>query len=129
MPVAHTLRVLIVDDQTSMRQLMRFSLQQIGIRNVDEAKSGAHALEWLTTTRYDLVISDWNMEQVDGLQLLKLIRRNPLTQKTPFIMSTGNKDREKVKEAVQAGVNNYIVKPFNVESLKKKIEQVIGVLT
>lgn len=129
MPVAHNLKVLIVDDQSSMRQLLRYSLEKIGIRDVTEGKSGAEALSHLQTTRFDLVISDWNMENVDGLQLLKVIRGSPLTSKVPFIMSTGNKDRAKVQTAVQAGVNNYIVKPFNVETLKHKIEQVIGPLT
>lgn len=128
MPVAHSLRILIVDDQASMRGLMRYSLQQLGIRNVEEAKDGSGALQELQHSKFDLVISDWNMEPVDGLELLKTIRSNPLTQKTPFIMSTGNKEREKVQTAIKAGVNNYIVKPFTVEQLKKKIEAVIGEL-
>lgn len=128
MPNAREMRVLLVDDQTSMRNLIRYSLEQLGIRNVAEAKDGQEALDALSVNRYDLIISDWNMDIVDGLQLLKAVRSNPLTQKTPFIMSTANKERDKVREAVQAGVNNYIVKPFNVESLRKKIEQVVGTL-
>lgn len=128
MPKAQDMRILLVDDHLSMRNLIRFSLQQIGIRNVTEARNGQEALEALSVNRYDLIISDWNMDVVDGLQLLKTLRANPLTQRTPFIMSTANKDRAKVAEAVQAGVNNYIVKPFNVETLRKKIEQVVGAL-
>jgi len=129
MPIARDMRVLLVDDQASMRNLIRYSLEQLGIRNVAEAKNGQEALDALAVNRYDLIVSDWNMDVVDGLELLKAVRGNPLTQKTPFIMSTANKDREKVAQAVQAGVNNYIVKPFNVESLRKKIEQVLGALT
>lgn len=129
MPAAQDIRILLVDDHLSMRNLTRYSLQQIGIRNVTEARNGQEALDALAVNRYDLIISDWNMDVVDGLQLLKTLRANPLTQRTPFIMSTANKDRAKVAEAVRAGVNNYIVKPFNVETLRKKIEQVIGALT
>lgn len=128
MPKAQDMRILLVDDQASMRNLIRYSLQQLGIRNVAEARNGQEALDALAVNRYDLIVSDWNMDVVDGLELLKAVRANPLTQKTPFIMSTANKDRAKVAEAVQAGVNNYIVKPFNVETLRKKIEQVVGVL-
>lgn len=128
MPKAQDMRILLVDDQLSMRNLIRYSLQQLGIRNVSEARNGQEALEALSVNRYDLIISDWNMDVVDGLQLLKTLRANPLTMRTPFIMSTANKDRAKVAEAVQAGVNNYIVKPFNVETLRKKIEQVVGAL-
>ncbi len=129
MPEAQSMTILIVDDQASMRGLLKFSLKQLGFANISEASSGQGALAEMQLNKFDLIISDWNMENIDGLELLKTIRSNPLTQKTPFIMSTGNKDRERVKEAIQAGVNNYIVKPFNVETLKKKIEAVIGVLT
>jgi two-component system chemotaxis response regulator CheY len=128
MPQPHNLKVLIVDDQQSMRGLMRYGLQQLGIRNVVEAKDGGEALQALLANKFDLVMSDWNMEGMDGLTLLKTIRANALIKKTPFIMSTGQKDQEKVREAIQAGVNNYIVKPFNVETLRKKIEAVIGKL-
>ena len=129
MPEASNLRVLIVDDQASMRGLLKYSLEQLGIRNVTEANDGSQALEALNVNKYDMIISDWNMEEVDGLELLKQVRANPLINETPFIMSTGNKDRAKVATAIQAGVNNYVVKPFNVMTLKKKIEDVIGALT
>jgi len=128
-PVAQNLKVLVVDDQASMRGLTRYGLKQLGVHNVVEAKSGAHALSELAVNKFDLIISDWNMDDIDGLELLKEIRANPLICKTPFIMSTGNADREKVRVAIAAGVNNYIVKPFNVAGLKGKIEAVIGKLT
>lgn len=128
MPPAQDMRILIVDDQASMRGLMRYCLQQIGIRNVAEASSGADALGQMQAVKFDLIISDWNMDKIDGLQLLQTIRGNPLTNKTPFIMLTGNKEREKVQQAIKAGVNNYVVKPVNATTLKKKIEAVIGPL-
>ncbi len=129
MPSAKNLQVLLVDDQKSMRQLTRFSLEQIGIKQVVEAKSGEEALCAMQGSKFDLVISDWNMDGMDGLDLLKHIRSDPLVKKTPFIMATGQNAKENVMEAVSAGVNNYIVKPLSVQVLKKKIEAVIGTLS
>jgi two-component system chemotaxis response regulator CheY len=129
MPVASKMRVLIVDDQASMRGLTRHCLAQLGIRNIVEAKDGFTALDAIAINKFDLVISDWNMEGMDGLALLKQLRGNPLTAKTPFIMATGQRDSDSVKEAAQAGVNNYVVKPYNVATIKKKIEAVVGRLT
>lgn len=129
MPVARNLRVLVVDDQASMRGLTRHCLNQLNINNIVEAASGMAAMQELGINKFDLIISDWNMDGMDGLELLKTIRANPLIKNTPFIMSTGNKDAEKVKTAIQAGVNNYVTKPFNVTTIKKKIEAVIGALT
>jgi len=128
MPSASTLRVLIVDDQMSMRGIARFCLQEIGIKNVVEAKSGAEALVAMNSNKFDLILSDWNMDGMDGLTLLKTIRANPLTKRMPFIMATGQRDTEMVKTAIQAGVNNYVVKPFNAATLKAKIETVLGKL-
>ena len=129
MPSAKNLQVLLVDDQKSMRQLTRFSLEQIGIKAVTEAKSGEDALRAMQGSKFDLVISDWNMDGMDGLDLLKHIRSDPLVKKMPFIMATGQNSKENVMEAVNAGVNNYIVKPLSAEGLKKKIEAVIGALS
>ena len=128
MPSASTLRVLIVDDQMSMRGIARYCLQEIGIKNVVEAKSGAEALVAMGANKFDLIISDWNMDGMDGLTLLKTIRSNPLTKRMPFIMATGQRDTEMVKTAIQAGVNNYMVKPFNAATMKQKIEAVLGKL-
>jgi two-component system chemotaxis response regulator CheY len=128
MPSASTLRVLIVDDQMSMRGIARYCLQEIGIKNVVEAKSGAEALVAIGSNKFDLIISDWNMDGMDGLTLLKTIRSNPLTKRMPFIMATGQRDTEMVKTAIQAGVNNYMVKPFNAATMKQKIEAVLGKL-
>jgi len=128
MPSANNLQILVVDDQQSMRQLTKFSLGQIGIKKVVEAKSGEDAIKALGQAKFDMVISDWNMDGMDGLTLLKHIRADPLAKKTPFIMATGQDSKEQVMEAVNAGVNNYIVKPLSADTLKKKIEAVIGKL-
>lgn len=128
MPNPASFKTLIVDDQQSMRGLLRYALQQLGFRDITEAKDGGEAMQAMLSAKFDLVISDWNMPAMDGLTLLKTIRAHPLLRKTPFIMSTGQQDQEKVREAIKAGVNNYIVKPFNVETLRKKMEAVIGKL-
>ncbi len=126
MPSAQNLEVLVVDDQQSMRQLACFTLEQIGVRNVVQAKDGTQALEAMQSKRFDLVISDWNMDGMDGIELLKTIRSDPLQKKTPFIMATGQNSKEQVQEAITAGVNNYIVKPYSAKALKDKIEAVVG---
>ena len=122
------LTVLIVDDQMSMRGIARYCLQEIGIKNVVEAKNGNEALLAMNSNKFDLIISDWNMDGMDGLTLLKTIRANPLTKRMPFIMATGQRDTELVKTAIGAGVNNYMVKPFNAATMKQKIEAVLGKL-
>lgn len=129
MPKAANLEVLIVDDQPSMRGLTKYVLQQIGFRNVTEAKNGRDALGKLEYGQFDLVISDWNMDEVDGLTLLKVVRKHPKTNKTPFIMATGQSDKEQVKLAIESGVNNYVLKPFDAATMRKKIEAVLGPLT
>jgi len=129
MAVMSSMWVLVVDDQVSMRGLARYSLQQIGFRNVDDAPNGLVAYQKMQVRQFQLVISDWHMDGMDGLTLLKTVRANPQLKKTPFIMVTGQSDRELVVQAVQAGVNNYIVKPFTVATLKSKIEAVVGKLT
>lgn len=128
MPSAQNMIVLLVDDQQSMRELARFALEQIGIRKVTEAKNGNQALERMQAQKFDLVISDWNMDGMDGLDLLKVIRADPLQKKTPFIMATGEQSKEQVKQAIDAGVNNYVVKPYSAKVLKDKIEAVVGAL-
>lgn len=120
--------VLVVDAQQSMRQLACHTLEQIGVRNVVQAKDGAQALEAMQSKRFDLVISDWNMDGMDGIELLKTIRSDPLQKKTPFIMATAQNSKDHVREAIEAGVNNYILKPFSAKALKDKIEAVVGAL-
>lgn len=129
MPAAASISVLIVDDQQSLRALVRTSLQQIGFSEMREAPDGEEALKALIAKPANLVISDYNMPKLDGMGLLRAIRALPNFKQTAFIMLTGRADHELVKRAAQYGVNNYLVKPFTVATLKGKIEQVFGVLT
>ncbi|MFN8722804.1 MAG: chemotaxis response regulator CheY [Rhodospirillales bacterium] len=120
------MKVLVVDDYATMRRIIRNLLTQIGFTDVDEAADGASALSKLREAKFGLVISDWNMEPMTGLQLLKEVRADKVLKDTPFIMVTAESKTENVVAAKQAGVNNYIVKPFNAETLKSKIQSVIG---
>jgi two-component system chemotaxis response regulator CheY len=129
MPKASAVSVLIVDDQQSMRGIAKYILTQLGFKDIIEAKSGRDALGKLEQANVDLIISDWNMDDIDGLTLLKVIRKHPRTQSMPFIMATGRSDKEQVKEAISFGVNNYIIKPFDAMTMKKRIEAVIGALS
>ncbi len=128
MPVAGSLRVLVVDDQTSVRQMTRLTLEQIGVKVIHEAENGSEAVEKATLQPLDLIISDYNMPEMDGLGLLRAIRGHPSARRVPFILVTGRGDRELVVKAAQAGANNYVVKPFTADILRTKIEQVIGKL-
>jgi two-component system chemotaxis response regulator CheY len=128
MPVAGSLRVLVVDDQTSVRQMTRLTLEQIGVKVIHEAENGNEAVEKATLQPLDLIISDYNMPEMDGLGLLRAIRGHPSARRVPFILVTGRGDRELVVKAAQAGANNYVVKPFTADILRTKIEQVIGKL-
>ena len=116
--------ILVVDDYSTMIRIIRNLLKQIGFENVDEASDGSAALAKLQTKRYGLVISDWNMEPMTGYDLLKEVRADPNFATTPFIMITAESKTENVIAAKKAGVNNYIVKPFNAATLKTKIEAV-----
>ena len=129
MPKASDVSVLIVDDQQSMRGICKYILTQLGFTNIVEAKSGRDALGKLEKSSVDLIISDWNMDDIDGLTLLRVIRKHPKTASMPFIMATGRSDKEQVKEAISFGVNNYIIKPFDAGTMKKRIEAVIGALS
>ncbi len=128
MPSAASLKVLIVDDQQSMRLLIRGGLQQLGFREFDEAADGEAGLKALVANPVQLIISDFNMPKLDGLGLLRAVRVYPPTAKTAYIMLTGRGDMELVQRAVQFGVNNFLVKPFTVATLREKIEAVFGPL-
>mgnify|MGYP003340650350 CR=1 FL=1 len=121
-----TMPILVVDDYATMVRIIRNLLKQIGFENVDDASNGAAALEKIKSGNYGLVISDWNMEPMTGLQLLQEVRADARLNKMPFIMITAESKTENVIAAKQAGVSNYIVKPFNAETLKDKIEKVLG---
>jgi two-component system chemotaxis response regulator CheY len=129
MPIAAGLKVLVVDDQNSVRQMTRLTLEQIGIRHIHEAENGRTAMDTVALQPLNLIISDFNMPEMDGLALLRAVRGNPAARKTPFILLTGRGDRELVVKAAQAGVNNYLIKPFTADILRQKIEQVVGKLS
>lgn len=119
--------VLIVDDYATMLRIIKNLLKQLGFSKIDEASDGTEAVDLMRTKNYGLVISDWNMEQMTGLDLLKHVRSTENdNQDVPFIMVTAESKTENVIEAKKAGVNNYIVKPFNAETLRGKISAVVG---
>jgi two-component system chemotaxis response regulator CheY len=129
MPAAASLKILVVDDQQSMRLLIRGGLQQLGFKVFEDAADGEAALRLLVGYQANLIISDFNMPKLDGLGLLRAVRLYPPTAKTAFIMLTGRGDKELVQRAVQFGVNNFLVKPFTVATLQEKIEAVFGPLS
>ena len=124
MAVDLSMPVLVVDDYSTMVRIIRNLLAQIGFADVDDAKDGASALVKMRIKRYGLVISDWNMEPMTGYDLLKEVRADPGLGAVPFIMVTAESKTENVIAAKKAGVNTYIVKPFNAQTLKSKIESV-----
>jgi two-component system, chemotaxis family, chemotaxis protein CheY len=126
MPVDKSLSILIVDDYKTMLRIIRNLLKQLNLENVQEATDGSSALKMLRDGSYGLVISDWNMEPMTGLQLLKEVRADAKLKTLPFIMITAESKTENVVAAKEAGVSNYIVKPFNAETLRDKIEKVLG---
>jgi two-component system, chemotaxis family, chemotaxis protein CheY len=121
-----SMSVLVVDDYGTMVRIIRNLLRQLGFADVDDASNGAAALAKMQAKRYGLVISDWNMEPMTGFEFLREVRTNPDWREIPFIMVTAESKTENVIAARKAGVNNYIVKPFNAQTLKAKIEAVFA---
>ncbi len=115
------MKVLIVDDFSTMRRIVRNVLSQLGFSNLDEAEDGRAALDKLKNGSYQLVVSDWNMPKMMGIDLLKAVRADAALKTTPFLMVTAESQKENVIEAVQAGVSNYIVKPFTAETMEQKL--------
>lgn len=120
------MQILIVDDYKTMLRIIRNLLKQLGFNNVDEATDGSAALQKLRDKEYHLVISDWNMEPMSGMQLLTEVRADTKLKNLPFIMITAESKTENVIAAKEAGVSNYIVKPFNAATLKTKLAAVLG---
>jgi two-component system chemotaxis response regulator CheY len=121
-----TRKVMVVDDSSVMRQIIKNNLKQLGfeISNLLDAEDGEEALKKIGEGEVDLVISDWNMPRMTGIDLLRAVRSDDALKELPFLMVTSEADKEKVMEAVQAGVNQYIVKPFNANQLKEKIREI-----
>ena len=118
------MKILVVDDFSTMRRIVKNILKQIGFANIEEAEDGNSALARLRLGGYDLVISDWNMPNMSGLELLKAIRSDSALSSVPVLMVTAEAKKENVVEAIKSGVNNYVVKPFTADVLKDKIEKV-----
>ncbi len=126
MAINKAMPVLIVDDYKTMLRIVRGLLNQLGFNNIDEATDGTMAWDMVQKKPYGLIVSDWNMEPMSGYEFLKLVRTNETTKQLPFIMVTAESKTENIIAAKQAGVSNYIVKPFNAQTLKQKLEAVFG---
>ncbi|MFN3352625.1 MAG: response regulator [Brevundimonas sp.] len=126
MPVDKNMNVLVVDDYKSMTRIVRGMLNQLGFTQVDDATDGPTALSMLRSKPYGLVLSDWNMQPMTGLELLKEVRADERTRATPFVMVTAEAKAENVVAARQAGANNYVIKPFTLAVLKQKLTSVLG---
>jgi two-component system, chemotaxis family, chemotaxis protein CheY len=126
MIVDSSLPILVVDDYQTMVRIIRNLLSQIGFENIDDASNGEEALAKIKAKRYGLIISDWNMEPMSGFQLLQKVRQDPSRADIPFIMVTAESKTDNVIAARKAGVNHYIVKPFNAGTLKAKIDAVFA---
>lgn len=124
MALDQTMPILVVDDYNTMIRIIRNLLKQIGFTQVDDACDGASALKLMRARKYGLVISDWNMEPMTGYDLLKAVRSDDGLKEMPFIMVTAESKTDNVIAAKKAGVNSYIVKPFNAQTLKQKIDAI-----
>ncbi len=119
------MKILVVDDFSTMRRIIKNILKEIGYTNVDEADDGSTALEKLKSARFDFVVTDWNMPNMPGIELLKAIRQDPELKAMPVLMVTAEAAKENVVTAVAAGVSNYIVKPFTAAALKERIDLIL----
>jgi two-component system chemotaxis response regulator CheY len=118
------MKILVVDDFSTMRRIVKNLLKQLGFIHIEEAEDGAQAYTKLKTGGYGFVVSDWNMPNLDGLGLVKKVRQDDELKDLPILMVTAEAEKEKVVAAIQAGVNNYIVKPFTGEVLKEKMDKI-----
>lgn len=120
------MRVLIVDDFATMRRILKNILKQIGLKNISEAENGKAALKELRNEKFDLVLCDWNMPEMPGIELLNQVRSDDQLKAIPFVMVTAEAKRENILEAVKAGVSSYIVKPFTAETINEKLKKIFG---
>ena len=125
MALDQNMKVLVVDDFPTMRRIIRNLLKEIGYENLDEAEDGTSAFDKLKGGDFDFVVSDWNMPNMTGLELLKAVRSESGIKDTPFLMVTAEAAKENIVSAVEAGVNNYIVKPFTAAVLREKIDKIL----
>jgi two-component system chemotaxis response regulator CheY len=118
------MKVLVVDDFATMRRILRNILKQVGFSRISESDDGKNALKELKKEKFDLVLCDWNMPEMSGLELLKAVRADTDLKDTPFVMVTAEAQKDNIVEAVKAGVNNYVVKPFTAETISEKLAKV-----
>lgn len=125
----NNIRIMVVDDMSGMRSTLRNTLQVLGYYDVVEAQSGDEALRKLRTSEeFDLVISDWSMPAMDGLEFHQALKKSPLLRKTPFLMISAKAERDNVIAAFKAGISHFMVKPFSAEALQDKLSSMLGVV-
>mgnify|MGYP003487680529 CR=1 FL=1 len=124
MPAAPNMKILVVDDMSTMRRIVKNILKQLGFNNLEEAENGQEALKKLKADTYGFVVSDWNMPVMMGIDMLRAIRADETLKKIPVLMVTAEAQKENLMEAVQAGVSNYVVKPFTAETMQEKINKI-----
>jgi two-component system chemotaxis response regulator CheY len=120
------MKILIVDDFATMRKILKNILKQIGFKNISEADDGKSALKILKKENFDLILSDWNMPEISGLELLNRVKSDNELKNIPFVMVTAEAQKDNILEAVKAGVNSYIVKPFTPETVGEKLNKIFG---
>ena len=126
MPVDLNIKILVVDDMSTMRRIVKNILKQIGFTNMDEAENGQEALTKLRAEPFGFVVSDWNMPVMPGIEMLRAIRADATLKHIPVLMVTAEAQKENLIEAIQAGVNNYVVKPFTAETMQEKINKIFN---
>jgi two-component system, chemotaxis family, chemotaxis protein CheY len=124
MPADPSMKILIVDDMVTMRRIVKNVLKQLGFSNIDEAENGQDGLQKLKSSKYDFVVSDWNMPVMTGIDMLRAIRADEQLKAIPVLMVTAEAQQKNLVEAVQAGVSNYIVKPFTAETMQEKLAKI-----
>ena len=124
MPADPNMKILVVDDMSTMRRIVKNILKQLGFNNLEEAENGQEALTKFKADTYGFVVSDWNMPVMMGIDMLRAIRADETLKKIPVLMVTAEAQKENLMEAVQAGVSNYVVKPFTAETMQEKINKI-----
>lgn len=126
MPADLNMKILVVDDMSTMRRIVKNILKQLGFSNMEEAENGQEALQKLRADTYGFVVSDWNMPVMPGIEMLRAIRADDKLKHIPVLMVTAEAQKENLIEAIQAGVNNYVVKPFTAETMQEKINKIFN---
>ena len=126
MPADLNMKILVVDDMSTMRRIVKNILKQLGFSNMEEAENGQEALQKLRTEPFGFVVSDWNMPVMPGIEMLRAIQADEKLKHIPVLMVTAEAQKDNLIEAIQAGVNNYVVKPFTAETMQEKINKIFN---